>query len=106
NGHGHNYRLEVSVRVPVHAAKPVLSAAELEQLVGRTVIDRYDHKHLNLDVPEFATAVPSVENIAKACHELLRDPVHQRGAHLASVRVWETDKTSATYPAPAEPARS
>lgn len=99
NGHGHNYRIEVSVRVPVGGSLPGFTAADLEDVVGRTVIERFDHKHLNLDTQEFAEVNPSVENIAAACHGLLEAPVRERGAVLMRVTVWETDKTSATYPA-------
>lgn len=101
NGHGHNYRIEVGVRVPVSGSHPAMTTVQLEAIVGRTVIDRYDHKHLNLDVEEFRAVVPSVENIARACHALLMQPVTDGGAQLNHVRVWETDKTSATYPAAA-----
>ena len=63
------------------------------------VIDRFDHKHLNADCPEFATLNPSVENIARVCHDLLEPRFADSGAALAHVEVWETPKTSARYPA-------
>lgn len=114
NGHGHNYRIEVSVRVPVPAVGAAASAGPsgsgraragltlpvLEGIVARTVIDRFDHRNLNMDVAEFRDTVPSVENIAAACHALLEHPVREAGGTLERVTVWETDKTSATYPAP------
>jgi 6-pyruvoyltetrahydropterin/6-carboxytetrahydropterin synthase len=113
NGHGHNYRIEVSVRVPVPtvtraagggpgdgSAHAGLTLPVLEGIVARTVIDRFDHRNLNMDVAEFRDTVPSVENIAAACHALLELPVREAGGTLARVTVWETDKTSASYPAP------
>ena len=99
NGHGHNYRVEVAVRVPLEGAH--FGQPQLEDVVNRTIIDRWDHRHLNLDTEEFRTVNPSVENIAAACHRLLNAALAGTPAALCHVRVWETEKTSATYPAPA-----
>ena len=98
SGHGHNYRVAVSVRVPVGAA-PAFGTDALARIVGTQVIDRFDHRHLNVDCPEFAQLNPSVEHIARVCHGLLEAPLRAAGAELASVTVWETAKTGATYPA-------
>ena len=102
NGHGHNYKLEVAVQTSPTLAHPCDIQA-LEQIVTTHVIDRFDHTNLNLDTVEFGSehgVIPSVENIARVCFELLADPVSTLGAdiRLASVRVWETDRTSCEYP--------
>ena len=99
SGHGHNYRIAVAVRVRTGAGAPALTTGALEGIVGRTVLDRFDHRHLNVDCPEFAELNPSVENIAQVCHHLLSDEIAAAGAALDHVTVWETEKTSATYPA-------
>jgi len=99
NGHGHNYRIAVAVRVPTGAGRPSFGTGELEAIVARTVLERFDHKHLNVDCPEFASLNPSVENIARVCHGLLAPECARGGAELDHVTVWETEKTSATYPA-------
>ena len=99
SGHGHNYRLAVAVRVRAGAGAPTLSTGTLESIVGRSVLDRFDHRHLNVDCPEFAQLNPSVENIARVCHGLLESEILAAGAELHHVTVWETEKTSATYPA-------
>lgn len=97
HGHGHNYRVEVAVRVPpVRLPFPV---GELERIVAETVIRRFDHKNLNVDCPEFAHRNPSVEHIARTCHDLLVDPVAATGGSLSHVTVWETGKTRCRYPA-------
>lgn len=99
HGHGHNYRVEVAVRVPpVRLPFPV---ADLERIVDETVIRRFDHKNLNVDCPEFATLNPSVEHIARTCHDLLVGPVAATGGSLSHVTVWETGKTRCRYPAAA-----
>jgi len=96
NGHGHNYRVEVTVSGEVSgrtgrvAALPAFEAAVKEH-----VIDRFDHKHLNADTTEFAELNPSVENIARAIWRLLEDKLLP--VRLRRVRVWETAKTYAEY---------
>jgi 6-pyruvoyltetrahydropterin/6-carboxytetrahydropterin synthase len=100
SGHGHNYRVEVTARTASDdSAAGRLTLAAMEAIVMEQVIDRFDHKHLNLDTREFATLNPSVENIARVCHELLNQPIAAAGGQLERVRVWETEKTSCTYPA-------
>jgi 6-pyruvoyltetrahydropterin/6-carboxytetrahydropterin synthase len=103
NAHGHNYRLEVAVTVPMPGpgAAAVLTLPHLEQLVDEHVIERLDHTDLNRQTDAFAGRLPSVENIARVCHELLTGPVDAAGGDLRQVTVWETEKTSCTFPAPA-----
>lgn len=103
-GHGHNYRIETAVNVPASRAE-VLPLMMLEEVVGRTIIDRFDHKHLSVDTPEFRPPQgvnPSVENIARVFFSLLAPEIVRAsggGATLRSITVWETDRTCATYPA-------
>lgn len=101
HGHGHNYRLEVVVSQPMpEAGRPArLPLPELERIVDTEVVRRFDHTHLNLDTPEFADLNPSVEHIARVCHDLLAEPIAAAGAELSHVTVWETEKTRCTYPA-------
>lgn len=96
HGHGHNYRVEVAVRIP--PARLPFTVAELERIVDETVIRRFDHKNLNVDCPEFAALNPSVEHIARTCHDLLAAPIAATGGSLAHVTVWETGKTRCRYP--------
>ena len=96
HGHGHNY--EVEVNVAIEAANGGFSVPQLDETVNRLVIDRFDHQHLNLDIDDFADRIPSVENIADRCLQLLETPL--RGLEgvqgLRSVTVWETPRTSCT----------
>lgn len=103
SGHGHNYIVEPCVATPLNKdGRTRLNLAALEQAVNEAVIEKLDHKHLNTDVPQFDAARggvnPSVENIAKVCFDLLTRPVSAAGGELRSVTVWETEKTSCTYP--------
>ncbi|MDX2116245.1 MAG: 6-carboxytetrahydropterin synthase [Planctomycetota bacterium] len=103
NGHGHNYRIEPAVAVAVSGAGGGFGLADLERLTEEHVIARFDHKHLNIDTHEFAAeggVNPTVENIARVCFEHLSRAIGECGkaAELRSVTVWETDRTSCTYP--------
>ncbi|HUU85906.1 MAG TPA: 6-carboxytetrahydropterin synthase [Phycisphaerae bacterium] len=96
NGHGHNYVVEVSVAGrPDPRSGTIVDHAAFERTVKERVIDRFDHKHLNADCPEFAELNPSVENITRVIWDLLSDRF--TGSRLHSVRVWETAKTCAEY---------
>ena len=98
NGHGHNYELQVTLSGEADRVDRVLTnLPDFERIVGTTVIDRFDHKNLNLDVPEFAELIPSVENIARVIYRLLKPKFADAGAKLAAVTVWETPKTWCEY---------
>lgn len=99
NGHGHNYRVEVTVAGEVSdRTGRVFELPAFESVVMREVIDRFDHKHLNADVTEFAVLNPSVENIARTVWGLLEGKLSP--VRLRRVRVWETAKTYAEYSGP------
>jgi 6-pyruvoyltetrahydropterin/6-carboxytetrahydropterin synthase len=98
NGHGHNYELQVTLAGDGDRVGIVLTnLPDFERLVGDTVIERFDHKNLNIDVPEFADLIPSVENIARVIYRLLRPRFTDAGVTLAAVTVWETPKTWCEY---------
>ena len=98
NGHGHNYRVEATVAVSLTDPNR-MGMSQLARILAEHVERRIDHRHLNLDVPEFASTIPSVEHIAAACRRWLEAPVRDAGARLVRVTVWETEKTSATVEA-------
>jgi 6-pyruvoyltetrahydropterin/6-carboxytetrahydropterin synthase len=97
HGHGHDYALEITVSGPVDPATGrVLEPARLDELVERTLLGRFSHRLLN-DDPLFADQVPTAENIARAAHALLREPVSAGGARLRRVRVRETRNNTFDY---------
>lgn len=102
-GHGHNYRFEPAVAIRLDNTTNPFTLRDLEHLTHETIIERFDHKHLNLDTSEFADdggVIPSVENIARVCHDLLAPRIADASsaATLRSITVWETDRTCATFP--------
>lgn len=97
NGHGHNYELEVTVEgTPDPATGVLIAIPEFHRIVNTRVVDAFDHKHLNLDCPEFADLNPTVENIARIIYQRLENAFPPPAA-LRHVRVWETPKTWAQY---------
>jgi 6-pyruvoyltetrahydropterin/6-carboxytetrahydropterin synthase len=99
NGHGHNYTLEVTVAgEPDPVSGFVVDLKWLKDVIEREVLSVYDHRHLNLEVPEFATAIPTTENIAIAVWKRLDGPVNAvAGATLSRVRIYETDDIFADF---------
>ena len=100
-GHGHNYRLEVTVSGPVDASTGmVCNLVDLDGFVEREVLSRYDLENLNT-LQEFSKNVPTTENLCVEIFEIL-----QRGfphAHLEKVRLEETMMNSFEYTGDAEP---
>lgn len=101
-GHGHNYRLQVVVRMPIDPAGRTVDASELDAIVNRHAIELLDHKHLNSDVPAFAELNPSVENIVRVIWNMLDGPLAGLGggSGLEELSIWETSKTVCTYRGP------
>lgn len=92
NGHGHNYMLEVSVSgEPDPRTGMLVDIGSLDAVVHAEVVDRYDHKHLNEDVSEFADKMTTTEVLAQ---EIWRRLSGRVPARLHRVRVWETARSS------------
>ena len=96
NGHGHNYRLEVSVRGPVDERTGyVLDLGVLKRIVEAEFVDRVDHRNLNLDVEFMRGINPTAENIVVACWRVLEP--HVAPAALTKLRLWETENNYVEY---------
>ncbi len=96
NGHGHNYVVDVTVAgVPDAKTGATVELPQFERIVKELVIDRFDHRHLNLDCDEFRRLNPTVENITRVIWDKLSGQF--ANARLTRVRVWETPKTYAEY---------
>lgn len=96
NGHGHNYTLEVTVAGEIDPVSGfVVDLKALKDVMEREVIQAYDHRHLNLEVPEFKTTLPTTENIAIAIWRRLEPKI--TGARLHRVRVYEMRDLFADY---------
>jgi 6-pyruvoyltetrahydropterin/6-carboxytetrahydropterin synthase len=95
HGHGHNYILEVSFSGNVDPATGMIAnLADLDAFVERRVLQDFDHKSLNEDVPAFLAKVPTTENLCIEIFERLK-PFPK--ARLERVRIQETSNNSFEY---------
>jgi len=94
-GHGHNYVLEISVSgTPDPATGMIVNLTDLDGFVEREVLEAFDHKSLNEDVPVFRTKVPTTENV---CREIYQRLKRFPQAKLERVRVEETSNNAFEY---------
>lgn len=104
NGHGHNYQVEPAISIPIEQTDS-FDLSKLEALIDAAVVEPFDHKHLNDDTAEFnetaGGVIPSVERIAMVCYQRLTQTfiAAMPDARVEHVTVWETDRTSCTFPA-------
>ncbi|MEM6264899.1 MAG: 6-carboxytetrahydropterin synthase [Bacteroidota bacterium] len=96
--HGHNYDLIVRVTGEVDPKTGYLIDMKiLKDLMEEKVLDCFDHKNLNLEVEEFKTINPTMENIAVVIWERLRP--HLDSSFQLNIRLYETERNFVEYPA-------
>ena len=96
NGHGHNYTLEVTVAGEIDPVTGfVVDLKQLKDILEREVVSVYDHRHLNLEVPDFRTTIPTTENIAVAIWRRLVGKIPN--ARLHRVRIFESPDLFADF---------
>ena len=96
NGHGHNYELDLELYGEIDPVTGmVVNLTEVKQIVEREIIERFDHKHLNADCPEFADLVPTAENIAVVIWERLAKT--KLKPYLHAVNLYETERNRVRY---------
>jgi 6-pyruvoyltetrahydropterin/6-carboxytetrahydropterin synthase len=99
-GHGHNYALEVTVSGQVNPQTGMIcDLVDLDDAVGREVLDRFDQQNLNVR-EEFAAVVPTTENLSEVIFNILKRSF--KAAHLERVRLEETMMNSFEYAGGAE----
>ena len=98
HGHGHNYVVEVSLQGdPDPVTGMVLDLKELKEVLNREVVDPYDHRFLNYEVPPFDSLIPTTENIARDIWRRLEPHLTRGRNRLHSVRVYETPDLFVDY---------
>jgi len=97
NYHGHNYEMEVKVTgEPDKETGYVIDLKLLSDIIRREVVQRFDHKNLNLDTEEFKNLNPTAENIVVVIYKLLRPYID--GKFDLQVRLYETPRNFVEYP--------
>lgn len=98
NGHGHNYILEVTVEGPTDPVTGmVFDLKALKEIMNQEVVDPWDHRFLNREVPPFDRVVPTTENIAIEIWKRLNTRLSSEGARLKNVRLYETQDLFVDY---------
>jgi 6-pyruvoyltetrahydropterin/6-carboxytetrahydropterin synthase len=97
NYHGHNYEMEVKITgEPDKETGYVIDLKSLSELIRREVVEKFDHKNLNLDTKEFREVNPTAENIVIVIYNLLRPHIDKK--FDLQVRLYETPRNFVEYP--------
>jgi len=98
NYHGHNYELIIQITGTINPETGyIIDMKVLSDLAQEEVVKKFDHKNLNLDVPEFENLNPSAENIAVVIYHKLRVKI---AAELdLKIRLYETERNFVEFPA-------
>lgn len=98
NWHGHNYHLYVTVKGEVNPETGFLVDLKwLKDITNTHVVDKIDHRNLNLDVDFMQGKLASTENLAIAIWEQLVDLIAESGAQLHSIKIYETENNFVEY---------
>lgn len=98
NYHGHNYDLIVKLTGFVNEETGYLyDLKQLNDLIKVEIIERFDHKNLNLDTEEFKNLNPTVENIARIIYEILTKKIDSK--YAIEITLYETPRNYVVYPA-------
>lgn len=96
NYHGHNYVLEVWIDGEIDPETGyVIDLKVLKEIINSSIVEKFDHKNLNLDCAEFENLIPTAENIITVSWKILRrelDPKFQ-----LKLRLWETENNIFEY---------
>ncbi len=96
NYHGHNYVLEVCLEGEVDPLTGfVMDLKDLKEIIREEVTERFDHRNLNLDCDEFASVIPTTENIASVIWDKLRKRIDQQ--YALEVILSETENNKVIY---------
>jgi 6-pyruvoyltetrahydropterin/6-carboxytetrahydropterin synthase len=97
NFHGHNYELEVKlVGEPHPQTGYVYDLKMLSNLITENVLEKFDHKNLNLDTEYFKGINPTAENIVIVIYDILRKKIEKE--FDLTVRLYETERNFVEYP--------
>jgi 6-pyruvoyltetrahydropterin/6-carboxytetrahydropterin synthase len=98
NWHGHNYELFVTVKGEINPETGFLiNLKDLSKIVNEYVIEKVDHKNLNLEVDFLKNIIVSTENIAIAIWEVLESPIKRIGGELHCIKLVETENNWVEY---------
>jgi len=98
NYHGHNYELIVKVTGEIDPKTGyVIDTKNLGDLIKKYVVEKFDHRNLNLDTEEFKTLNPTAENIAVVIYNILKEKIDKK--FDLKITLYETERNFVEYPA-------
>lgn len=98
NWHGHNYLLFVTIKGEVNPSTGFLmNLKTLSKIINEKVIDKMDHKNINLEVDFMKGILPSAENIAIAIWNELKGTIIEHNAQLHCIKLYETERNFVEY---------
>ena len=98
NWHGHNFELFVTVKgIPSEETGFVMNLKELGKIIKEHVIEKVDHKNIDLDVLFMAKKMSSTENLAIGIWEEMEDLIKAKGAQLVKIKLFETENNFVEY---------
>ena len=98
NGHGHNYVLEVTVSGEINPGTGyIIDIKDIKTIVNREIIDKVDHKNLNIDVEFMSGVIPTTENIVFKFWKVIVDKINSDNRKLYSLKLFETPNNSVEY---------
>ena len=98
NWHGHNYDLFVTIKGEINPDTGfVIDLKELKKIILDEVIDKLDHKNINLDVDLMKGKLASTEVLAVAIWDQLKGPIAKHGAELHAIKLFETENNYVEY---------
>ena len=96
NFHGHNYVMEVWIEGDIDPETGyVIDLKILKDIIKEEIVERFDHKNLNLDCSEFENLIPTAENIIQVSWNLLRSRLDEK--FKLKLKLWETENNIFEY---------
>jgi 6-pyruvoyltetrahydropterin/6-carboxytetrahydropterin synthase len=98
NWHGHNYVLKVTVKGEISDEQGfVMNLEKLKKIIRERIIDKIDHRNINLDVDFMKDKIPTTENLVIAIWDEMKPPIEKEGVSLHCIRIEETENNSVEY---------
>jgi len=98
NWHGHNYVLYVTVKGDISEELGLfINLTSLKQIIKEKIIDKVDHKNLNIEVGFMNGKVATTENLAISIWDELKPAIEKEGAFLHCIKISETENNTIEY---------